>query len=187
MHFDTGPKGLFNVANLFTIIRIPLGIWGIVLYESGNEVAGLIVIVLAALTDLADGWVARNAGCQSQFGEVLDPTVDKIGMVIIGLWSLTQVGDALILVILILLMELLTAIQTLYALTKGVQIMTHMIGKWGITFRAFAVLMFLIASNGSGGLWGSVFLLGCVGFFLGYIFGWRALGIYHKQLQAATT
>ena len=77
--FKTGPKGLFNVANLFTVLRIPLGICGIVLYEGGNEAVGILVLVVAALTDLADGQVARRSGCASQFGAILDPTVAQEG------------------------------------------------------------------------------------------------------------
>lgn len=184
--FKTGPKGLFNVANLFTVLRIPLGICGIVLYEGGNEAVGILVLVVAALTDLADGQVARRSGCASQFGAILDPTVDKTGMVIMGLWSLTQVGDAWPYVLAILLMEFVLAAQTLYALKKGVQIMTDMKGKWAISWRALAVLMFIVASNGSGDGHQAAHRIGLLAFVFGIIMGAQALWIYRTQLRQAT-
>lgn len=38
----------------------------------------LVIFVLAALSDAADGWVARRAGTLSRHGALVDPLADKI-------------------------------------------------------------------------------------------------------------
>lgn len=53
--------------------------------------AAVIVYVLAALLDCADGWLARRWNVQSRFGLYLDPVVDKI--VILSLfYELARIG-----------------------------------------------------------------------------------------------
>jgi CDP-diacylglycerol--glycerol-3-phosphate 3-phosphatidyltransferase len=48
-----------------------------------------VVFVLAAVTDIADGYIARKTGQMSRFGEFLDPVADKI-MVATALILLVQ-------------------------------------------------------------------------------------------------
>lgn len=40
--------------------------------------ASAVVFILAALTDWADGWIARRLGQTSTFGAFLDPVADKL-------------------------------------------------------------------------------------------------------------
>jgi len=73
-------------ANLCTLLRVALlpyiwyaiytGAWGI----------ALAVFMLAALSDIADGWCARALHEETEFGRYLDPIVDKV--MIISCYSL---------------------------------------------------------------------------------------------------
>ncbi|HSR67977.1 MAG TPA: CDP-alcohol phosphatidyltransferase family protein [Acidobacteriota bacterium] len=66
-------------ANQLTILRmilVPLFL-GLIAY--GFPVAALAVFVFAGISDVADGYIARNWPDQkSELGEVLDPVADKV-------------------------------------------------------------------------------------------------------------
>jgi CDP-diacylglycerol--glycerol-3-phosphate 3-phosphatidyltransferase len=44
----------------------------------GYGLAAFIILVLAALTDALDGWIARLLNAESALGELLDPIADKL-------------------------------------------------------------------------------------------------------------
>ena len=89
---------LFNLPNQLTwarIVLIPLFIaifyvpsW---LTPAQANLAATVLFVAAALTDWADGWLARKLGQTSAFGAFLDPVADKL-MVAAALVVLVQLG-----------------------------------------------------------------------------------------------
>lgn len=70
-------KPLFAVADILTAVRLPLA----VLFPIASSPAWqLAIIAAAAITDVADGIVARRFG-SSRAGAVLDPIADKAFMI----------------------------------------------------------------------------------------------------------
>ncbi len=69
-----------NTANTITMARIIMTIWLIGLLFSGSERKGLMLFlaVLCAVSDLADGFVARKLQIISRLGSFLDPLTDKL-------------------------------------------------------------------------------------------------------------
>jgi len=76
-----------NLPNLLTLVRIfivPLLV--VVLLTKFSEdwvglpqhIAGVSLFLLAAITDVLDGWIARRRGQVSRFGILLDPIADKL-------------------------------------------------------------------------------------------------------------
>jgi CDP-diacylglycerol--glycerol-3-phosphate 3-phosphatidyltransferase len=116
----------FNVPNFLTTIRIvvvPILAW--LLFKENAEtdtnriIAGSIFIV-AALTDIADGTIARRWNLITNFGKIFDPIADKalIGVALIGLsylnlldWWFTWV---------ILARELFVTFLRFWVINKGV-------------------------------------------------------------------
>lgn len=77
---------------LLTLLRIALVPVLVVLFYvpyGWSNVACVVVFVLAAVTDWADGFLARRIGQLTRFGEFLDPVADKI-MVATALVLLVQ-------------------------------------------------------------------------------------------------
>ena len=70
-----------NTANKLTMLRvlmIPvyLALWNV---DAGwSRYAALAVFVLASLTDLLDGHIARSRGLITDFGKFMDPLADKV-------------------------------------------------------------------------------------------------------------
>jgi CDP-diacylglycerol--glycerol-3-phosphate 3-phosphatidyltransferase/cardiolipin synthase len=81
-----------NLAILLTMFRIAAIPLVVICFYSTMPNARPIAAILfgiAAITDWLDGWVARNYGQTSRFGEFLDPVADKL-MVAIVLVMLVQ-------------------------------------------------------------------------------------------------
>lgn len=73
---------VFTISNFLTFSRIPLvaPLW-IFLEENKNYLA-LLIILLMALTDFLDGFLARLLNQQSPLGQYLDPVADKIAILL---------------------------------------------------------------------------------------------------------
>jgi CDP-diacylglycerol---glycerol-3-phosphate 3-phosphatidyltransferase len=72
------PNRLVNVPNALTVSRVPLTILLCALIEFRVWPAAFLTFVVAAVTDMIDGWWARRFGQLSTFGRVFDPLTDKI-------------------------------------------------------------------------------------------------------------
>ena len=70
-------KKILNIPNILTISRFVLSPVFFILLLADKVYEGLAVFVIVALTDLADGWVARSIKQKTAFGGVIDPMADK--------------------------------------------------------------------------------------------------------------
>jgi len=81
-----------TLPTMLTLLRIALVPVLVILFYlpfHWSNVACVVVFVAAAVTDWADGYIARRNGQMSRFGEFLDPVADKI-MVATALILLVQ-------------------------------------------------------------------------------------------------
>ena len=64
---------------------------------------GLILLVVAAASDVVDGYIARHFNQGSQLGEMIDPVADKVMhcATILGLVIITYVQWALIVILIL--------------------------------------------------------------------------------------
>jgi CDP-diacylglycerol--glycerol-3-phosphate 3-phosphatidyltransferase len=70
-----------NTPNKLTLTRIvlaPIFMFFFLLDSFQMRLIGLILFLIAALTDLADGYIARKYGILTGFGKFMDPLADKI-------------------------------------------------------------------------------------------------------------
>ena len=86
-------RGQFKPANAVTLSRALLIAPIFALLWWGQPVAALALYILAALTDLADGWLARRFRQSSEFGAQLDAVVDNLfSVAILGFLTLAYPG-----------------------------------------------------------------------------------------------
>ena len=72
---------MLNLPNVLTLIRLVLIPVFIILFYWPTDLSNLyaaIVFIIAALTDLLDGYLARKLKLTTKFGAFLDPVADKI-------------------------------------------------------------------------------------------------------------
>ena len=67
-----------NSLTLFRIIATPVFMYTMVADFKYHIVVALFVFIVAALTDLFDGKIARSRGLVTDFGKFLDPLADKM-------------------------------------------------------------------------------------------------------------
>lgn len=67
---------LGRAPNLLSLARIPLAL--LFPFASRSVPASLLVLGLAGLTDVLDGWLARRLRAETAIGAVIDPVADKI-------------------------------------------------------------------------------------------------------------
>jgi CDP-diacylglycerol--glycerol-3-phosphate 3-phosphatidyltransferase len=91
----TREAGIWNVANFLTMVRFVLvPVFVAFLFAGGTawRLAALGTFVVASLTDLLDGRLARSRGLVTDFGKIADPVADKAltGAALIGLSALGE-------------------------------------------------------------------------------------------------
>ncbi|MGW8283029.1 MAG: CDP-alcohol phosphatidyltransferase family protein [Gemmatimonadota bacterium] len=80
--------GFLTPANFLSLVRIPLGLAFLAVHDL-TWVA--VIVAVGAVTDLADGQVARRTGTQTEIGSLLDPLCDRV-FVFLGLVSFLPTG-----------------------------------------------------------------------------------------------
>ncbi len=100
-----------SLANLITHTRTPIALLGVMcgLYGWSTHIpwpaeVGLGLLIISALTDTFDGWIARNYSGVSEFGGLLDTVHDKNFLVVVVSscllpLTLTNPGHACLLVV----------------------------------------------------------------------------------------
>ncbi len=71
-----------TILTLFRILLIPVLVVVFYLPQPWTNFAATFVFVLGALTDWADGWIARRWNLTSAFGAFLDPVADKLAVTV---------------------------------------------------------------------------------------------------------
>ena len=120
---------ILNVPNVLTIIRMALIPVYWVLFMQQQKIAALCVYAAASLTDLLDGYIAREHHLITDFGKLMDPLADKLMVVSVMLsLAMTRVIPWAALIILAV-KEGLMVLGGLFMLGKGRVVYSRWIGK----------------------------------------------------------
>ena len=136
-----------SIPNLLTLVRLALVPFiGYFLFNRAYGLA-LIIFLAAALTDLLDGFVARQFKSTSALGAALDPIADKLNMFVATVVLAWQTLLPLWLAIAIVLRDVVIVFGALaYRFRLGhVEIAPTMLSKLN-TVIEFAVLLAVMAS-----------------------------------------
>jgi len=139
--------GLFTLANILTYFRIalvPLYLW---LFSRGDwvmAIMALIAFVVAAITDLYDGRIARSRKEITKLGKFLDPLADKF-LVLGALAQFTLMGLVNIwLVAIIIVRDVYVTAMRVVAIMKGTELETSGNAKLKTTIQLTAVITIIV-------------------------------------------
>ena len=111
------------------------------------------IFVVAALTDILDGKLARQRGEVTAFGDFMDPLADKL-LVLTAFWSLLIREDfkslqaaALVCVVLITLREIGLTLMRIWAISGGSSVVTSIWGKWKTGVQLTTLIFTLVMLN----------------------------------------
>ncbi len=179
-----------NLPNLLTLTRILLIPVFVVLFSTPDPDRSLmaaIVFIVAAVTDMLDGYLARKSGQVTKLGKLLDPIADKL-LVLSALILLVNVDRVSALVaILIIARELgVTGIRAIAA-GEGMIIAAETTGKYKMALQVVAIVMLILEGTSLAAL-GNLHLAGIVTLYLslvlGYISGGQYVWSFWKQVVA---
>jgi cardiolipin synthase len=96
-------KKIFTVPNLLSLLRLLLlPVFFVLLVQYHNNVMAFIVILVASLTDLVDGSIARATHTVSKLGQLLDPFVDRV-FIVLGIIAIFVAGRVPLWILILLL------------------------------------------------------------------------------------
>lgn len=135
-----------NKLTIFRVILIPFFVFFLLapyFPEYGKYIATAIFIV-ASLTDMADGKIARKYNLVTNFGKFMDPLADKL-LVCSAMICLISTGQLPAwIVIIIISREFIISGFRLIASDNGVVIAASYWGKFKTTFQMLMVIVLII-------------------------------------------
>ncbi len=136
-----------NVLTVFRIALVPLLVLAIAEDPDGSALA-VAIFVLAAMTDVADGRIARRQEVVSTFGKLADPIADKllIGGALVALAVSDQVATWIVVVV--LGRELAVTLLRWHAKREGIIVPASIWGKAKMVLQC-AALVALLAVPGA--------------------------------------
>ncbi|WP_395110866.1 CDP-diacylglycerol--glycerol-3-phosphate 3-phosphatidyltransferase [Actinomadura sp. SCN-SB] len=142
---DRPQAGLWNIANILTLVRIalvPLFVWLLFGEGDGWRLAALAVFAVASITDKIDGDIARRRNLVTDFGKIADPIADK-ALIGAALVSLSLLGELW------------------WWVTVAI-----MVREIGITVMRFVVIRYGVIPAGKGGKLKTLLQVVAIGFFI---------------------
>jgi cardiolipin synthase (CMP-forming) len=130
-----------TIPNLITLFRIILTPLLIIFLIQGNYRKALAVFILAGVSDLADGLIARTWQQKSRLGSYLDPLADKILMSasFVTLSIYHQIPSWLTVVVLSRDVALAMGVVVFQLADIPLRIRPSLAGKWTTTFQLITV------------------------------------------------
>ncbi|MBR0383031.1 MAG: CDP-diacylglycerol--glycerol-3-phosphate 3-phosphatidyltransferase [Eubacterium sp.] len=142
-----------NLPNKLTILRvvlIPFFVFFMLTdFVPGSKWIAVTLFIIASLTDLADGKIARKYGLVTNFGKFMDPLADKL-LTSSAFICLVAIGriPAWIVIVIIAREFAITGFRTL-ASDNGVVIAASYWGKFKTTFQMLAIILLIVNLGGS--------------------------------------
>ena len=153
-----------NKLTIFRVILIPFFVFFMLApyFPDNGKYIAVAIFIIASLTDMLDGKIARKYNLVTNFGKFMDPLADKL-LVCSAMICLVVTGQlASWIVIIIISREFIISGFRLVASDNGVVIAASYWGKFKTTFQMLMIIVLLLN-------FGGVFVL------IGQILTWIAL------------
>lgn len=159
---DNERKKILNVPNILTLSRmfmIPVFILLFYLNFTSHYIIALAVFIIASLTDMLDGMIARKYNLITNMGKFLDPIADKVLVLsafvvfltvpkifngYLGDWAIIVAGVG---VVIILAREIIISGFRLVASDAGQVIAADKIGKYKTVTQDASIIILLLSEG----------------------------------------
>src|SRR5687767_11117670 len=135
-----------NVISFVRLLMIPVFLW--LLFGRDNRAAAASLLGALGATDWIDGYIARHFNQTSTLGKILDPTADRL-LLLVGIGAILIDGSVPVVVaVLALAREVLVAATALVLAALGARrIDVTWSGKAGTFGLMFAIPLFLASES----------------------------------------
>lgn len=137
-----------NLPNLLTIIRFALVPVMVIFLMNRNYPVAIAIYVLASLTDVLDGYIARKYNMITRIGKLLDPMADKFLQfsALLCLWILGIIPFWITLIF--FLKEIFMGVGALKLLkNKDIIVSSKWFGKMSTVFFFVAIVLSMLSQN----------------------------------------
>jgi CDP-diacylglycerol--glycerol-3-phosphate 3-phosphatidyltransferase len=179
---SAGQESNINLPNVLTLVRIlliPVFVMLLIDPTPDRALAAAIVFVVAAVTDLLDGYVARKTGQITKLGRLLDPIADKL-LVLSALILLVQVDR-------IIAREVAVTGLRAIAASEGLIMSAEVTGKYKMALQVIAIVLLVLEGTVVEAI-GNLHLAGIVTLYLslilGYVSGAQYVWSFWRQVGA---
>ena len=135
-----------NKLTVFRVVLVPFFVAFLLLSGTNESLkwVALVIFVVASLTDLLDGLIARSRILVTSFGKFMDPLADKI-LTISGMICLIELGRIPSwIVVIIVAREFIISGFRLIATEHGIVIAANYWGKWKTTFQMIMIILMIM-------------------------------------------
>jgi CDP-diacylglycerol--glycerol-3-phosphate 3-phosphatidyltransferase len=187
---SAGQESNVNLPNVLTFVRIlliPVFVMLLIDPTPDRALSAAIVFVVAAVTDLLDGYVARKTGQITKLGRLLDPIADKL-LVLSALILLVQVDrvSALVAILIIAREVAVTGLRAIAA-SEGLIMSAEVTGKYKMALQVIAIVLLVLEGTVVETI-GNLHLAGIVTLYLslilGYVSGAQYVRSFWRQVGA---
>ena len=187
---SAGQESNINLPNVLTLVRIlliPVFVMLLIDPTPDRALSAAIVFVVAAVTDLLDGYVARKTGQITKLGRLLDPIADKL-LVLSALILLVQVDrvSALVAILIIAREVAVTGLRAIAA-SEGLIMSAEVTGKYKMALQVIAIVLLVLEGTVVETI-GNLHLAGIVTLYLslilGYVSGAQYVWSFWRQVGA---
>lgn len=174
-----GKDRVFTVPNLLSLLRLLMVPAIAALYRNDMTAAAAGLVILSALTDVADGMIARKYDQVTDLGKILDPIADKLTLGTLIFCLIPRYRGMILLLTLFLMRETVMAGLGLVVMRQREEVHSaRWFGK-GATAILYGVIFLLLINPAVPEKTVNLLLWGCAGMigfaWLGYLRVYRAL------------
>ena len=140
-------KLIFSISNLITLFRGSLSIPIFYLLKNNYLIYSLILIIIAIITDLIDGFIARLFKEKSQLGKILDPSCDFLVVGSILLYLLLDISKnfPIWFIIFYFIRQITITFSFFYSINKFKKLNgSNIIGKLTICFISISLFFYIL-------------------------------------------
>lgn len=142
-----------NILTALRILSVPVLVVILLSDFEGKELTAFIVFLLAALTDMLDGFLARRKKQITVFGQLFDPIADKL-LVASAFICLVELGSvAAWMVVIIIGREIAVSGFRAIASSKGINIAASFFGKIKMIAETVTIALLILGEKYLGNLY----------------------------------
>ena len=115
------PKEIGSIPNILSMLRIALIPVVLYYYFNGEVKVAGVALIISALTDAADGYIARRFKQVTTLGKILDPVADKLTQFCVAVGLCLTYTALIPLALVLAVKEMLMGLMGLTLLKRGKQ------------------------------------------------------------------
>jgi CDP-diacylglycerol--glycerol-3-phosphate 3-phosphatidyltransferase len=150
-HVTQAPDRIWTPSNMLSFLRVLLVIPFAMLLEHSyaNQLLLGAICVVAYITDLLDGWIARKFDGESKLGRIIDPLADKVFITVAMLMMMVYEMLPVWFVLIVVLRDVVIFLGGMHLKKRtGLIVQSNMLGKAAVVAIGFTILSVIFDDGG---------------------------------------